>query len=95
MFLGGGNETETCAGAFERADMDWSKYYYPPFADEDTGVDGGDDDDGSSSNGSDTPSTGIGGSNGDSKEDVGVSHRPGISGLAFAVFGAAVVVMAL
>lgn len=91
---GGGDETETCEGAFERADMDWSRYYYPPFADENTGVDG-EDDDSSGSNGSDNSSTGTGDSNGDSKEDVGVSYRPAISGLAFAVFGAVVVVMAL
>lgn len=89
----GKNETERCLAAFERADMDWSKYYYPPFADENTGVDS--EDDSSGSNGSDTSSTGTGSSSGDSKEDVGVSHRPGLSGLAFAVFGAVVVVMAL
>ena len=51
----------------------------------------GEDDDSSGSNGSDTSSTGTGGS----KEDVGVSHRPVLSGLAFAVFGAVVVMMAL
>ena len=26
---GGGDETETCEGAFERVDIEWSRYYYP------------------------------------------------------------------
>ncbi|KFY88015.1 hypothetical protein V498_06935 [Pseudogymnoascus sp. VKM F-4517 (FW-2822)] len=96
----GKNETETCTKAFERADPDWPKYYTPGSGGGGDGTGGDGEDDGSGSNGTDT-STGTedsngdanGGSAGDSKEDAGVSHRPILSGLALAVFGAVVMAM--
>lgn len=88
------NETETCLSSFKRADPDWPMYYTPSYGGDNNEVDSGDrsdDDDnadsedgGSSSDESDTST-----SSGDNK-NAGVSHRPGLSGLAFAVFSAVV-----
>lgn len=74
------NETETCLSAFKKTDPDWSKYYYPKLESADDPKSDSEDDD------SEDDDTEI-------KVDVGVSHGPALSGLAFAVFGA--VVMAL
>jgi hypothetical protein len=97
-YFTGKNETQTCLSAFKKADPDWPLYYTPGSRGnrgnttaDDTGnpdienPDG--EDDSSGSDKPDTPSTD------DSQEDAGVSHRPVLSGLAFAVLGA--VVMAL
>ncbi|OBT75719.1 hypothetical protein VF21_05939 [Pseudogymnoascus sp. 05NY08] len=99
----GKNETETCLRAFERVDPGWDMYYTPGSGTKGNSSEGDGGGDSSSSGGTDSSSsgtdtgtgTGTGGSNGDSKEDVGASQRPALSGLALGVFGAVVVVMAL
>ncbi|KAL2830842.1 hypothetical protein BDW59DRAFT_158281 [Aspergillus cavernicola] len=65
------NETETCLSAFERADPDWSMYYYPPFSDD--GPSESDEPEGEDDSSSEDPDNST---IDDVDEDFAVSHRP-------------------